>query len=76
MASLKGLRLKATQARANIDALNKAYDAFNQQSTDHVAEVEGMAIDLGDMQSDLDFATRTLGNSAAAETSEQQSTGS
>lgn len=65
---IKGLRGKALRARANIDALNAAYDKFNVAAPAHAADVEGLASQVIGMQDDLEFAANVLGNS----TSEQE----
>ena len=62
---LKGLKNKALDARVNIDRLNRAYDAFNERAPAHASDVEGMANQVEEMNEDLGFAVRTLGNSAA-----------
>jgi hypothetical protein len=61
---LKGLRAKALAARSHLDKINAAYDKFNAAAPAHADEVAKMATDLGEMQSDLEFATGLLGNSA------------
>jgi hypothetical protein len=61
---LKGLRAKALAARGHLDKINVAYDKFNEAAPAHAADIAKMATDLGEMQSDLEFATNLLGNSA------------
>ena len=61
---LKGLRAKALAARGHLDKINAAYDKFNEAAPAHASEISKMASDLGEMQSDLEFATNLLGNSA------------
>ena len=65
---IKGLKVKALKARANIDALNAAYDKFNEAAPRHAADVDGLASQVAGMQDDLEFAANVLGNS----TSEQK----
>lgn len=60
---IKGLKGKALRARANIDALNAAYDKFNVTAPAHVMDVEGLTKQVGGMQTDLEFAANVLGNS-------------
>jgi hypothetical protein len=60
---LKGLRAKALAARGHLDKINAAYDKFNEAAPAHASEISKMASDLGEMQSDLEFATNLLGNS-------------
>jgi hypothetical protein len=62
---IKGLKSDALTARANIDRLRAAYAKFNQAAPAHAGDVEGLATQIGGMQSDLEFAATTLGNSAA-----------
>ena len=62
---IKGLKAQAILARKNLDALNVAYAKFNEAAPVHASEVGKMASDLGEMQSDLEFATNLLGNSAS-----------
>jgi hypothetical protein len=61
---LKGLRAKALAARGHLDKINAAYDKFNEAAPAHASEIAKMASDLGEMQSDLEFATNLMGNSA------------
>jgi hypothetical protein len=61
---IKGLKAQAILARKNLDALNIAYTKFNEAAPVHASEVGKMATDLGEMQSDLEFATNLMGNSA------------
>lgn len=60
---IKGLKGKALKARANIDALNVAYDKFNETAPAHVADVDGLTSQVTGMQEDLQFAVNVLGNS-------------
>ena len=53
---------KATEARANMDAISKAYDKLNQTARGHRADVEGIAGQVDDMQSDLEHAANVMGN--------------
>lgn len=62
---IKGLKGKALKARANIDALNAAYDKFNEDASAHAADVEGLTSQVTSMQDDLQFAVTTLGNSTS-----------
>ena len=62
---IKGLKGKALKARANIDALNSAYDKFNETAPAHAADVEGLTSQVSGMQDDLQFAVNVLGNSAS-----------
>jgi hypothetical protein len=61
---VSGLKAKALKARANWDRLHAAYDKFNELAPEHATEVEGMTSGLGEMQSDLEFATNLMGNSS------------
>jgi hypothetical protein len=60
---LKGLKAKAIKARSSIDALNTAYDKFNEAAPAHAADVASLTEQLSGMQDDLQFAVTTLGNS-------------
>lgn len=60
---IKGLKGKALKARANLDALNAAYDKFNEAAPAHMADVESLTSQVAGMQDDLEFATNVLGNS-------------
>ena len=62
---LRGLKAKALTAAANIDRLNKAYDAFNTAAPVHAADVEGLAPQVEGLSDDLKFASQVLGNSVA-----------
>jgi hypothetical protein len=62
---IKGLKGKALKARANIDALNAAYDKFNEAAPAHAADVEGLTSQVSGMQDDLQFAVNVLGNSTS-----------
>jgi hypothetical protein len=62
---LKGLKAKAIKARSGIDALNSAYDKFNEAAPAHAADVAGLTEQISGMQDDLQFAVTTLGNSVA-----------
>ncbi len=62
---IKGLKLQAMTARGHLDRLSQAYARFNEAAPAHAADVEGMAEQVGEMASDLEFATNLLGNSAA-----------
>jgi hypothetical protein len=61
---IKGLKLQAMTARGHLDRLSQAYAKFNEAAPAHAADVEGMAEQIGEMQSDLEFATNVMGNSA------------
>ena len=63
---LSRLSDKAMKARSNIEALDRAYDDFNNKAGNHAAEVSELTAQIGEMQSDLNFAVGTLGNSVAA----------
>lgn len=65
---LKGIKAKALAARANLDRINRAYDKFNEDAPSHAAEVESMAAQVDELNSDLSFATNLLGNSVSEET--------
>lgn len=67
---LKGIRAKALAAAKNLDRINAAYDAFNTAAPAHAADVEGLAPQIDQLNSDLQFAAQVLGNSAGQ--SEQQ----
>lgn len=73
---LKGLRAKALKAASNLDALNAAYDAFNEAAPAHAADVSGLSEQVGQLGDDLKFAAQVLGNSVsqsnATETEAQQ----
>ena len=60
---IKGLKGKALKARANIDALNAAYDKFNEAAPAHAADVDGLTSQVAGMHEDLQFAVNVLGNS-------------
>jgi hypothetical protein len=60
---IKGLKADALAARANLDKLRAAYAKFNAAAPSHAADVEGMATQIGGMQSDLEFAATVMGNS-------------
>ena len=60
---MSGLKAKAMAARANWERLNAAYEGFNTTAPLHAADVEALSAGLAEMQSDLDFATATMGNS-------------
>lgn len=60
---IKGLKGKALKARANIEALNSAYDKFNEAAPAHAADVDGLTSQVNGMQEDLQFAVNVLGNS-------------
>lgn len=62
---IKGLRGKAIKARSNIDALNQAYDKFNEAAPAHVGDVESLTSQVTGMQGDLEFAANVLGNSTS-----------
>lgn len=62
---IKGLKLQAMTARGHLDRMTKAYAKFNEAAPAHAADVEGMAEQVTEMQSDLEFATNLLGNSSA-----------
>lgn len=62
---IKGLKLQAMTARGHLDRMTKAYAKFNEAAPAHAADVEGMAEQVTEMQSDLEFATNLLGNSPA-----------
>ena len=62
---IKGLKLQAMTARGHLDRLSQAYAKFNEAAPAHAADVEGMAEQVTEMQSDLEFATQHLGNSPA-----------
>lgn len=62
---LKGLRAKALKAASNLDALNAAYDAFNEAAPAHTADVAGLSEQVGQLGDDLKFAAQVLGNSVA-----------
>lgn len=59
---IKGLKLQAMTARGHLDRMTKAYAKFNEAAPAHAADVEGMAEQVTEMQSDLEFATNLLGN--------------
>jgi hypothetical protein len=61
---IKGLKAKALAARANLDKLSQAYDKFNEMAPAHAADVEGLASQITSMQTDLEFASTLMGNSA------------
>lgn len=61
---IKGLKADALTARANLDKLRAAYAKFNEAAPAHAADVEGLATQIGGMQSDLEFAATVMGNSA------------
>jgi chromosome segregation ATPase len=63
---LKGLKGSARTAAGHIDRLKRAYGTFNQSAGQHADDVEGLAKQIDEMQDDLSFATRELGNSVAA----------
>ena len=62
---IKGLKAKAQAARRHLDDLNSAYDRFNEAAPAHASQIGKMAMDLDEMQSDLEFASTLMGNSAA-----------
>ena len=62
---IKGLKLQAMTARGHLDRLSKAYAKFNEAAPAHAADVEGMAEQIGELSSDLEFATNLMGNSSA-----------
>lgn len=67
---LKGLAGKAMQARAELGRLDAAYDTFNTAAPAHRAKVETLSSDIGELNDDLEAATRILGNSAGFSQSE------
>jgi hypothetical protein len=71
---IKGLKLQAMTARGHLDRLAAAYAKFNEAAPAHAADVEGMAEQVTEMQSDLEFATNLMGN--ASQDSERLSSGS
>ena len=60
---IKGLRDQALEARSNLDRIKAAYTKFNEAAPAHALDVEGLAEQVGTMQSDLEFAATVLGNS-------------
>jgi hypothetical protein len=62
---IKGLKLQAMTARGHLDRLSKAYAKFNEAAPAHASDVEGMASQIGELASDLEFATNLMGNSSA-----------
>jgi len=62
---LKGLRAKALKAAGHIEALNRAYDSFNDAAPAHIADVSGLTDQVGQLGDDLKFAAQVLGNSVA-----------
>src|SRR5580692_9633942 len=60
---IKGLKMDALTARANLDRIKAAYAKFNDMAPAHAIEVEGLAEQVSTMQSDLEFAAGLLGNS-------------
>lgn len=62
---LKGLKGKALAARANLDRLNAAYDAFNDAAPKHAADVGGLVTQVEGLSDDLAFAANVLGNSVS-----------
>ncbi|MEZ0060905.1 hypothetical protein ABIF26_006448 [Bradyrhizobium elkanii] len=70
---LKGLRAKALKAASNLDALNAAYDAFNEAAPAHTADVAGLSEQVGQLGDDLKFAAQVLGNSVAQSNASEQS---
>lgn len=68
---IKGIKDKARKARANLDALGTAYDKFNEMAPAHAADVDSLTTQVGSMQSDLEFATNTMGNSTGKSDEEE-----
>jgi hypothetical protein len=60
---IKGLKMDALTARANLDRIKAAYARFNDMAPAHAIDVEGLAEQVSTMQSDLEFAAGLLGNS-------------
>lgn len=53
---------QATEARGNMDAISRAYKKLNENARIHRADVEGIASQVVDMQTDLEHAANVLGN--------------
>lgn len=64
---------QATEARGHMDAISKAYRKLNDGARVHRADVEALASQVGDMQSDLEHAANVMGN--GGENSEESQEG-
>ena len=60
---ITGIRDEALKARSHLDRIRAAYAKFNEAAPAHASDVEGLADQIGSMQSDLEFAANVLGNS-------------
>lgn len=63
---------QATEARGNMDAISRAYKKLNENARIHRADVEGIASQVVDMQTDLEHAANVMGNGSVS--SDGQST--
>ena len=57
---------KATEARSHMDAISRAYDKLNENARSHRVDVEGLASQVDDMQTDLEHAANVMGNGPGA----------
>ena len=57
---------KAMEARGNMDAISRAYDRLNNNARGHRADIEGLADQVDEMQSDLEHAANIMGNGGGA----------
>lgn len=62
MAIKWNIATKATEARGHMDAISRAYDKLNANARGHRSDVEGLATQVNDMQSDLEAAANVMGN--------------
>lgn len=63
---------QATEARANMDAISRAYKKLNENARIHRTDVEGIASQVVNMQTDLEVAANILGN--GGESSDEHTT--
>lgn len=57
-----GLKNKAMKLRAKINRISEAYDGADSTAGKHLADLDTLDSDIGDMQADLESAVRIMGN--------------
>lgn len=57
-----GLKNKAMKLRAKINRISEAYDGADVTAGRHLADLDTLDSDIGDMQTDLEAAVRIMGN--------------